>query len=803
MAAVNGMVHRSICKGIRMALQIHESRIPSTRGLIRVFNKNGKRFRLTDLKRWVRLNHDVFKAKKIDIALRREDLFLWDELYTHIQEQDLVVSLSVDCTDPPDSFFTVINPSSLLDIVLKPSKIPLETFDQWLDAASQHQIAIRVQWPMPLHHTVPPVPFSERLSEAGVRVVDFSAYDLLTPDLGVSTREEATELLESLPNWADVLEGAGIEVNFTGFPYCALPETVWNNIYSKSNCHLDHQHYIKASYELALDLNGRSPIIAGKLLQIYQAKYTFFDDPIDQRLLPWLLESPWLRARIVAWHKLTRHRRITRAVPTALPDTESSAEAFMSRKKSEWIHELGPECGGCRLRAICDHVPSEFTKALPGVEPKALSGDTVMDPHHFVRKQSKFYDEMDQERLNIPALTIELAAEAHDRIQNTSPSKQIDSFQYSIEGQWCHQLPGGLRWYGFTNSEKRSTALATLNPPFTLSYVVGGGIAEYAGFSLGETCRLLCPMEGYNHTLTLHVDERGRYVLLRDGTPVRPTEFEGHYPIPLRLGTHLEPRICFWNIDHSVVTQNVDIWTGDTNVEPPSHPVKFTFVTVCVRYARRLQMVLQSIAHQEGVPHVELEIIVAYVPGVDFTEDVLDTIESAYPEITLIRSAFSEENSRAKGLMINEAVDKAHGDWVVLLDADTVIHPGLLQQVLNQPEDSQFFIPDGRKLLNPKITSQMLLGELKPWEDWEGLLKTEGELRYREAEGVPIGFCQIVRRSCFETVRYFEADHFEGADWQFSVDMREHFGEETRLLGYPVLHLDHGGSKWYGTSRHY
>ena len=82
-------------------------------------------------------------------------------------------------------------------------------------------------------------------------------------------------------------------------------------------------------------------------------------------------------------------------------------------------------------------------------------------------------------------------------------------------------------------------------------------------------------------------------------------------------------------------------------------------------------------------------------------------------------------------------------------------------------------------------------------------MASDGEMRHREMDGVPIGFCQIVRRDCFEQVKYYEADHFEGADWQFSIEMRKVFGEETRLSGVPLLHLDHGGSKWYGTTRHY
>jgi len=786
-----------------MALQVHESRIPSLRGLVCVSNQASQKYGIDDLKRWIRLNHEVFKAQKIDIALKRSELGMWDELVDHAEERGLSVSLSVDCSAAADTFFSVINPSSLLDIVLKPKKIPSENFDLWLDTASRHQIPIRVQWPMPIHRTLPSSSFGERLSEAGVRMVHFIAYDPLRKDNNILTNKESVESIDSLSEWVGVLEGFGIEVNIIGFPFCSLPETLWDKIYSHSNAHIDHQQYNRISYDMASRLKDRSPTVAGKILQIYQARHTFFDDPIDQRLLPWLLESPWLRARVVAWHKLTRHRRLTKAVPKALPESESSADAFMSRKKSEWIQKLGPECGGCRLKAICDHAPSDFRSLMPGINPKAIAGDTVMDPLFFVRKQLKFYDDVDQERLNLPTATVELATEAHDRIHNTPPTMQIDSFQYSIDGQWCHQLPGGLRWYGFTNSEKVSTPLATLEPPFTLSYVVGGGIAEYAGFSLSKTSRLLCPMEGYNHTLTLHVDAQGRYVLLRDGTPMAPSQFEGHYPIPSKLGTQLEPRICFWNIDHSVVTQNVDIWTHENGTFDGVRSAKYTFITVCVRYARRLQMVLQSIAHQEGISHEDIEIIVSYVPGVDSTEDVLDTIESAHPNIRILRSTYAEENGRAKGLMINEAVKKSTGDWVILLDADTVIHPGLMQQVEQQSDEAQFLIPDGRKLLSPETTSHLLLGDKKPWEDWDKLLTTEGEMRSREAEGVPIGFCQIVRRACFEKVQYFEADHFEGADWQFSVDMREHFGEEIRLLGYPVLHLDHGGSKWYGTSRHY
>ena len=104
-------------------------------------------------------------------------------------------------------------------------------------------------------------------------------------------------------------------------------------------------------------------------------------------------------------------------------------------------------------------------------------------------------------------------------------------------------------------------------------------------------------------------------------------------------------------------------------------------------------------------------------------------------------------------------------------------------------------------MLPPAETAKVLLGELTPWQDWDQLLNGPGEFRRFEADGVPIGFFQCVRRSCMDKVPYLEMDHFEGADWSFGYTIRQNFGEETRLTGLPVLHLDHGGSQWYGTQK--
>lgn len=477
--------------------------------------------------------------------------------------------------------------------------------------------------------------------------------------------------------------------------------------------------------------------------------------------------------------------------------------AALERSTAERDRSMSAACASCRLNRICNRDTHPGTKVLTGFTPSPVEGETVVYPLHFAVSQPKYYDEIDEARRHSPERWGELAETANDIMANTSPDREIDSFEYTVDGMWCHQLPGGVRWYGLSNTEKISTPLDTLDPPFTISYMAGGGIAEYTGFSLGRDCKLVCPMEAYQHQIALHVEADGSYVLLRDGKPIRPMRFEGNYYAPTRLGTRLQPRISMWNIDDSLVTQNVKIWNESLVRQSDSDDIKFSFITVCVRYARRLQAMLQSIAHQQNFDLSKIEIIIAYLPDADPTEDILESFTLAHPEIAVHRSTIAEDRARAKGFIINECLPKANGEWVMLLDADTMIPPNMLEEVSKHTDTANFIVPDGRKLLEPDTTAKILLGELRPWDCWDELLGTEGEFRYREMGGTPIGFCQIVRRSCFDEVKYYEVDHFEGADWQFSIDMREKFGEEVRLSGMPVLHLDHGGSKWYGTKRHF
>jgi len=786
-------------------LEARANRLSPARGLVLDANAHGRPFHPRDIRRWVRLNRVVYKTDKLDYlcdADPEDTTRRVTDLLAYARTLDCRISLRTSCAGPPPDL-SRLHGLGLLDVFLTPQRLTDPALQSWLVVAGLAGLPIRLQIPFPFHPTLDAEKFASQFASAGVTVVNLAAHDPLVDAPGCHNKAQSVQSLERVNALADALSAFGIECNILGVPFCLVDRAQWPMVINARQFFSDHQHYREDSCTLALMLRKRPAALAGKIVSIYLGKHTLFDNPIDNKLLPWLLDSPWLRARIVAWHKLTGHLRMLRSVPTAAPENEARAEKALNRRRREAIRALGPLCGICNLRHICDHESPQLARALPGIEVTPLDGDVVMNPLHFAAAQPKYHDTVDRDRLELAESTADLAERARTHLAERPPDREIDAFEYKTEGQWSHQLPGGVRWFGFTNTEKLSTPLATLDPPFTLSVLFGGGIAEYAGFSLGRDAKLVCPMDGYRHQITLHVERDGRYVLLRDGEPVRPVTFEGHHYVPLRLGDRLQPRISLWNIDNSIVTQNVALWSEHLRGATDRPAPKFSVVTVCVKYARRLQTVLQAVAHQQSIAHSDIEIIVAYVPDIDPTEDVLEALQLAHPGLTIHRSTFNERKARAKGFLINETLRKASGEWVVLLDADTVLPPDFFQEVMRRGANANFVVPDGRKLLSREVTAKVLLGDIRPWERWDELLATEGEFRYREMDGVPIGFCQVIRRTCLDTVQYYEADHFEGADWQFSIDMRKHFGDELRLSGVPVLHLDHGGSKWYGTSRHF
>jgi hypothetical protein len=769
------------------------------RGLVTAHNHRDVPFRPITLKRWLLLTRTVYRCSKADVLAGSPSFHLVAPLLAEAAEIDLRLSLRAPATAPVPNL-QKFRKAGLLDLRLDVRSASVDEVDGWLNAAHAAELPVRLAVPLTRAHH-----FERRLmqldAQQPVVVVDFPLEDPFTPLPRARNVAEAEEAMQATRILARHLREQGIESNILWLPFCQVASDLRECILNGRQFYLDHQFHPRRAYDLAVRLHRQSRPVGDTALLLLLGLRTSYPNPIDAKLLPWILDWPWIKARLWAAHKLTRHLRMGHSLPRVREEGESPENLEELELPAA---PMAAACEPCALRYVCDHPTFAFRRHLPGREPETVEGEPVKGALALSQGRERYLDEIDLRRLNADADRTELAKSALETMADQDGAREISPFDYELEGQWAHRVHGAVRWHGFTNTEKTTTPLARLQAPFTIAATIGGGTAEYIGFALGRHERVLCTMEGYAHTLALHGAADGRYVLLRDGRPVRPLEFEHDFFVPTQLGDVVEPRLCAWNIDGTIVTQTVLVWEGPAPLQSTGN-VKFSAVVVCTRYARRLQALLQSIAHQVEVPHSEVEILVAYVPGLDPAEDVIQSIRSRYPDLRIVRMPFGAHQATLKGHMINETVRKASGDWILLLDADVVLPPVLLRELAKVPEATVFVAPDGRKMLGPQATAAILLGEAHPWvkEQWVKLFNSPGEFRRREVDGVPIGYCQIVRRRCFDEVQYDEYGHFEGADWKFGKDMRDKYGEEHRLTDLPVLHLDHGGSQWYGTRRQY
>ncbi len=767
---------------------LSDTPLTPVRALVAAVNRQGQAVPVADLERWLRLVRTAYRAQKADILARQVDVELLPSLIDFASTLDLRLSLRTN-EPPPETPL----PQGLLDVHAVVRGTDTERIHAWVERCSADGLPLRLTVLPPLFDGM-----ADWANEDTLCAVTLALADPLGPEVPPAEAEGALAPMQAL---AKILTANGIDVTLLGPPYCRVEPGLRSFVRHTRGFHRDHLHYEQHAWDLAQTLYAMGLYRLQLTLLMLLGRHTAFPNPIDDKLLPWIIDRPWLRARIWAWHKLTRPFRLFRGRPAVIEETAEAYEAETARRQQAALDALPEPCRTCGYRRICDQGAGPF---CPGLDPGTFSPietDEQLDPAPMALQRPRYYDPIDAARQAESDDQAELAEAAIHLTTTRPPDREIDSFEYGIEGQWAWQLAGTVRWFSWTNTEKTSTPLGVFERPLTLSTTFGGGVAEYIGYAVGRYGRILCPMTAYSHRLVLHVAADGRYVLLRDGAPVRPVTFAGEYYVPTRLPARIEPRIAIWNIDGVIGTQGVTIWQSEAAPVDKAAPT-WSVVIVCTRYARRLQATLLNLAHQQDVPTGAIEVIVAYVPGIDATGDVLDTIEAAYPHLRIVRNPYTVQHATSKGFLINESVRLAQGKWVVLLDADILLAPETFARMASVPESASFVVPDGRKMLPPEVTSRILLGTIAPWEAWDGLLAGPGEYRRLEADGVPVGYCQIVRRSCFDTVRYEEMNHFEGADWRFAVDMREAFGREHRLSGAPVLHLDHGGSQWYGAPQH-
>ncbi len=774
---------------------------PPTRGFIFHTNLSGETIPLDDLKKWIRVQHDLFNVEKIDFYSNIDDDFKTLYNLSHFIKQEIQCELSwgTSLKEPPQNI-EQIKRLDILDIFLIFSEHSQSQIDNWLATCKQLNIPLRIFLPFSsIIDTYKNANSFVKSFQLASSIIFFEKFPF-SPNL-TNSNYTFNEVVQFLKQTVQELKSQDIPVHIIGIPFCSMENSYHPNIVNMAQFYTDSEFYSQSAFEFAQTLWDLKAYKIRKVLEIKLREKTSFHTGIDFLVLPWILNHPIFYIPIWALHKITRHLKWRRNYQT-LPENISPVEfqTIVEKRRRQKEKKWGL-CTNCSLKYICDKGNNPFFTSL--FRPNPISGNFIRDPLMFRKLTLRYSHRGDKEKQSLFSDLQSLYEEAIHITYHDKPWKEVAPEDYKIENRMTHYMPGGVRWFSFNCGELQSTTLCRTDPPLTISITFGGGFAEQIGFSFGPHIKIVCPMIAQSHKLTLHINEKGRYVLIRDNEFIYPTEFLNAPLVPSRLPGVLEPRISIWNIDGEIVTQGITLWKREKEFQQtqPTKP-KFSFLYVCSRYSNRLRASLLSIVYQNQFDTSQIEIVVAYVPGWDATDDVLDCFESSFPNIKIIRSPFSPSYWKSKGFLINASLPLCSAEWIILIDADIILHPDFLSTMDKIDPDTYFVAPDGRKMLTSKTTSKILLGLIRPWEQFNSLLQEPGEWRRREADGIPIGYCQCCRKEIFKKIKYPEFNHFEGADWFFGRSVLQMFGPEHRLQGIPVLHLDHGGSQWYGSQKH-
>lgn len=751
--------------------------LPPCRGLLTAHNYHRRYLRETDIHRWLAYSVRVLDCAKIDVLAWGPIPGSLISTIKYAREFGVPISLRTDGLSAPDGLESLAS-EGLAGVFLCPRPLEDDSWEKWLEACRRAGLPIRIQLQLPMLGKKSAGTYAQEWAASGVCSVNLVLEDPFQPQGDCETAQEGNRVIECCNELAERLSEHDIEVNIFGIPPELLGASARACAASARAFFHDYQQYDQTSYSFARWLYMRRPQLIRTVLLLEMKRHTVSFHITDR----WLTQALFVRAGPVyrlcvymagRWRALfgTALSRATNDDVDRPADT-SPPLGFSDTERMRAIHRLGGYTG------------KEADTAAPAAERK------------------RYIDPIDQDRLRQYSLWNELAREAQDWQRMRQPTRVCDVNDWGTAQAFMVPEYGATAWLTFLPGKRESNAVDGLWPPYILSFTIGGGLAEAAGFRLGPSFTLMCPLVEARHTITLYVNKEGRYVLMRDGVPVEAVRRPGQYHAPHRAPSFGEAHIVVWDIEERVSFSPVRIWKESPPENKRSEPAKYSVVLFCTRFARRLAVALQCLVHQRDFDLSAMEVIVGYVPGLDATEDVLGSLRRAYPEMRIVHVTFPMQNIRSKGYVLNRCMDMASGEWLLLLDADTLLPPYMFA-ALEQVERGQSFIfPRGRSMLDPETTAKILLGEIKPWEAWDDLLQAAPAPCQDEALGVPIGYSQCFRRKFLDKVRYPEYEHFQGADYEFAVALRKHVGHEYRL-DFPVLHLDHEGSQWFGAERHF
>jgi glycosyltransferase involved in cell wall biosynthesis len=142
-------------------------------------------------------------------------------------------------------------------------------------------------------------------------------------------------------------------------------------------------------------------------------------------------------------------------------------------------------------------------------------------------------------------------------------------------------------------------------------------------------------------------------------------------------------------------------------------------------WPQALKLCLESLATQTDT---NFEIIIADDGSTSETKNLIERIQQTHP-IT-IKHLWQEDQGFRKTAILNQAINAAHGDYLVFLDGDCIVQPDFVarHRALSQ---KGYLVTGSRVLLDESLTAKLLT-----WSNWDFKRFAEKLLSYRLSGGI-------------------------------------------------------------------
>ena len=123
--------------------------------------------------------------------------------------------------------------------------------------------------------------------------------------------------------------------------------------------------------------------------------------------------------------------------------------------------------------------------------------------------------------------------------------------------------------------------------------------------------------------------------------------------------------------------------------------MRVSLVIATYNWPEALRLVLLSVQNQSIIPY---EVIIADDGSTIKTSDIINLFRSNLP----IKHIWQEDNGFQKTLILNKAISRARGDYMIQIDGDIIIHYDFIKEHIRHSKKRQF-IHGSRVFLNKQI----------------------------------------------------------------------------------------------------